>query len=223
MPKFNERLKKLREERGLSLSELSSQLILLAADPKGFSRSSVNMWERGDRKPGIDALETIADYFNVDMDYLLGKSDIRNRSLSFLLESLSESEKGYRVPVLGDVAAGIPIEAIEDILDWEEISPEMAKRGEFFGLKIRGDSMAPRILEGDVVIVRRQSAADSGDVVIAKVNGHDACCKKLIRNPEGITLQSYNPGYDPMYFSRRDIEDLPVTIVGKVVELRGKF
>ena len=83
--------------------------------------------------------------------------------------------------------------------------------------------MSPRIQSGDVVIVRVQSDAESGDIVIAKVNGDDACCKKLQKHDEGISLISLNPEYGPMFFSKKDITDLPVHIIGKVVELRGKF
>ena len=71
--------------------------------------------------------------------------------------------------------------------------------------------------------MKQQPDANNGDIVIAKVNGDDACCKRLIKNKDGITLQSLNPNYAPMYFSREDILERPVTIIGKVVELRGKF
>lgn len=117
--------------------------------------------------------------------------------------SKKNDPKGVKIPVLGKVAAGIPIEAIEDVLDWEEITEDMAKTGKFFALQIKGDSMSPKILEGDVVIVRQQSNADSGDIVIAIVNGYDGCCKKLIKNDVGITLQSLkysNFHYFPVYY-----------------------
>lgn len=121
------------------------------------------------------------------------------------------------------MAAGIPIEAIEDIIDTEEITEEMAKTGSFFGLQIHGDSMEPRMCEGDVVIVRQQDDAESGDVVIAMVNGNDATCKRLRKYRDGIELISNNPSYEPMFFSKEEIENKPVKIIGKVVELRGKF
>lgn len=130
---------------------------------------------------------------------------------------------GVLIKVLGRVAAGIPIEAIEEIIDTEEITEELAKTGEFFGLQIHGDSMEPRICEGDVVIVRRQDDAESGDIVIAMVNGDDATCKRLRKYRDGIELISNNPVYKPMFFSNQEIEDKPVKIIGKVVELRAKF
>lgn len=131
--------------------------------------------------------------------------------------------KAVRIPVLGDVAAGIPIDAIEDIIDYEEIPAEMATQGEFFGLRIKGDSMEPRICEGDVVIVQKQDDADSGDIVIACVNGDSATCKRLIKYPDKIVLMPLNNKYDPLLFTADEVKDTPLTIIGKVVELRGKL
>jgi repressor LexA len=131
--------------------------------------------------------------------------------------------KGVRIPVYGAVAAGIPIEAIEDIVDYEEIDQELAATGEFFGLRIKGSSMEPRICEGDVVIVRRQADADTGDVAIVIVNGYNATVKRIKKETTGITLIPFNPAYEVRYYSAEDVERLPVRIIGKVVELRGKF
>ena len=103
------------------------------------------------------------------------------------------------------------------------ISEKMASDGEYFALKISGDSMEPKISDGDVVIVRKQSDADDGDIVIAMVNGYDAVCKRLKKYAEGIALVSNNPSYEPMYFSNKDIVEKPVSILGKVRELRAKF
>ena len=99
----------------------------------------------------------------------------------------------------------------------------MAKTGEYFGLQIHGDSMEPNMCEGDIVIVRQQDDAESGDIVIAMVNGNDATCKRLTKYAGGIALISNNPKYDPMMFSNEDIISKPVRIIGKVVELRRKL
>ena len=133
------------------------------------------------------------------------------------------STKGVKINVLGRVAAGIPIDAIEDIIDTEEITIELARTGSFFGLQIHGNSMEPRMTEGDVVIVRQQEDAESGDIVIATVNGSDATCKRLKEYEKGIALLSTNPSYEPMFFSNLEIEEKPVRIIGKVMELRAKF
>lgn len=99
----------------------------------------------------------------------------------------------------------------------------MANDGEYFGLQVKGDSMEPRIKSGDVVIVRKQSDADDGDLVIALVNGDDAVVKRLKKYKDGIALISNNPAYEPMYFCNDEIDSKPVEILGKVKELRAKF
>lgn len=159
-----------------------------------------------------DKIEAAAKIFNVSPSYLMGwELDI------------DSSSKGIIIPVLGRVAAGIPLTAAEYIIDTEEISQAMASDGEYFGLKVKGNSMEPKISDGDVVIVRKQSDADDGDIVIALVNGDDAVVKRLKKYTDGIALISNNPVYDPMYFSKSEIKEKPVEIIGKVKELRAKF
>lgn len=159
-----------------------------------------------------DKIEAAAKIGNVTPAFLMGWEPLK-----------SKSSRGIIINVLGRVAAGIPIEAIEDVIDTEEISEEMAKTGEFFGLQIHGDSMEPKFSDGDVVIVRKQNDAESDDIVIAMVNGDDATCKRLKKYKDGIALISTNPTYDPMYFSKEEIETKPVRILGRVMELRAKF
>ena len=156
-----------------------------------------------------EKVKSLAEYLGVSTDYLLGVD--------------TPPRKGVRIPVYRAVAAGIPIEAIEDIVDYEEIEPELAATGEFFGLRIKGQSMEPRICEGDVVIVRKQDDADTGDTAIVLVNGYEATCKKVKKDGHGIALIPNNPSYEVKYYSAEEISSLPVRIIGKVVELRGKF
>lgn len=203
---FQDKIKELRQKKGISQKKL--------ADAIGVAQSSINYWEKGQRTPSIVAMESLANYFNVPISCLMD----RNISSHTQIKS-----KGISIPVLGRVAAGIPISAVEDIIDTEEITPEMARTGDFFGLQIHGDSMEPRMAEGDVVIVRQQDDAESGDIVIATVNGDEATCKRLMKYQEGIALISTNPAYNPMFFSNTEIEGKPVRILGKVVELRAKF
>lgn len=142
----------------------------------------------------------------------------------YLFSPLRRSEKrGVKIPVLGRVAAGIPITAVEDILDYEEIEESLAKTGEFYGLQIKGDSMEPRISEGDVVIVRQQNDVESGDVAIVLVNGDDATCKRVVKHEHGLTLISFNPMHPPKFYTEQEVEQLPVQIIGRVMELRAKF
>ena len=145
----------------------------------------------------------------------MGKSD--NKSISHI------RSKAVKIPVLGTVMAGIPLEAIEDIIDYEEISVEMARQGDYFALKVKGDSMEPKISAGDVVIVRKQDDVDSGDLAIVLVNGNEATIKKVMKFNGGINLVPNNPAYSVMTYTNEQIESLPVNVIGKVVELRAKF
>lgn len=156
----------------------------------------------------------IADYFDVPVEQLLSDE-----------ESIPAEKERKRnlIPVLGNVAAGIPIEAITDIEDYEEIDDTLAASGKYVALRIHGDSMQPRMVDGDVVIVRLQQDIDTGDIAVVMVNGGSATCKKIKRSQEGLVLISLNPIYEPMFFTWKQVEDLPVTIFGKVVELRAKF
>lgn len=179
----------------------------------GLGSSTVSSWCTGAKMPRMGKIQMLADYFNID------KSDLLEETKPLGVKT----NKGVQINVLGKVAAGIPIEAIENIVDTEEISQKMASTGEFFGLKIKGDSMQPTICNGDTVIVKRQDDAESGDIIIALINGDNATCKRLVKYAEGISLISLNPAYEPMVFSKKDIQEKPVKILGKVVENRRKF
>lgn len=200
---FSNNLKRYIRLSGKSQVEIAHDL--------KFTTSALSEWVNGNMYPRIDKIQALADYFNIY------KSD--------LTEDKSDSlqVKGIKIPVLGKVIAGIPIEAIEEILDYEEIEMELAKTGEFFGLQIKGDSMEPRMQEGDVVIVRKQETAITGDIAIVLVNGDDATVKKIKLLKDGIMLIPFNNKYDPWEYTADDINNLPVRIIGKVIELRAKF
>lgn len=179
----------------------------------GVKYTTFTDWVKGNSYPRIDKIELMANYFGIS------KADLVEEHTA----SVPSSKKGTTIKVLGHVAAGIPIEAIEDVIDEEEIPEELAKTGEFFGLKINGNSMEPDIHDGDTVIVRKQDDAESDEIVIALVNGNDGVCKRLKKYTDSIALISLNPSYEPMFFSQKEIDNKPVRIVGKVVELRRKF
>ena len=180
----------------------------------GFAYTTFTSWETGVNYPRIDKIEMMADYFHIE------KSDL----IEDKTDKPSSPAKGIRIPVLGRVAAGTPIEAITDIEDWEEIPQSMAKTGEYFALKIAGKSMEPRMMDGDVVIVRRQSDVDSGDIAVVLVNGNDATVKQVSKSDAGLTLIGWNPSvYTPKTYNKKECQELPVTILGKVVEIRGKL
>lgn len=171
-------------------------------------------------KPSIDTIKTVATAIGKPFQEVLSSLD---EDMIISITPKSTTNNSVEIPVIGKVAAGIPLEMIEDIIDTEEIPAEMAKHGEYFGLKINGDSMEPRIYKGDVVIVKQQSEAESGDIVIVTVNGDDATCKRLLKSESGITLLSLNSKYAPMVYSKKDVEKIPIRLIGKVVEVRGKL
>lgn len=201
MQEFKDMLKFFRMRANLSQSELAEKL--------GVAASTISMYEVGKREPDFETEEKIADFFNTDLNTLRGRDN--------------ELKSGVIINVLGRVAAGIPIEALENIIDTEEITEEMARTGNFFGLRIQGDSMEPDIHNGDIVIVRQQDDAESDEIVIALVNGNDGVCKRLKKYKNSIALVSINANYEPMYFTKEDVLDKPVRIIGKVVELRRKL
>ena len=196
-----EQLKILRKRERMTQAEIALKL--------GVDRSTYAKYESGQSEPNFETTQKLASLFGVSVDFLIGGQH--------------PSSNSCRIPVLGDVAAGIPIEAITDIVDYEEIDAALAATGEFFGLRIKGASMEPRMREGDVVIVRKQCDAETGDTAVVLVNGDSATVKKIKKGPDGIQLIPTNPAYDPIYYTAADIASLPVRIIGRVVELRAKY
>lgn len=180
------------------------------ADAVGASRSAVAMWESGKAEPDNQMLVKLSRVLHVSVDALLGEPE-------------PQKPDAIRIPVLGKIPAGIPIEAVEDIIDWEELPAAMAAGGrEFFALQVNGDSMYPEYLSGDIVIVRKQDVADTGDDAIVYVNGYDATLKRVVFEGETMTLRPINPQYPPRTFTPEEIRELPVSVAGVVVELRRK-
>lgn len=199
---FFETFCKLCQSKGMSANAVAKELKIASG--------TVSEWKKG-RIPQNSTLLRIANYFGCTTDYLLGK-DSPKKEINVL-----------RIPVYGQVAAGIPIEAIEDIEDYEEVDASTVPHGEYMALRIKGHSMEPKMSEGDVVIVHLQDDVNTGDIAVVLVNGGEATCKKIKKTPDGVILISTNPDYEPMFFSNQDIVELPVRILGKVVELRCKF
>lgn len=213
---FGELIKKYRNDNKMSMDDFAKK--------SGISKAYISMLEKNKNlktgkkiKPSFDVIKKCAKAMNIDVSTLINNLD-DNQVIEFKSHS-----KGVKIKVLGRVQAGVPVEAIQDIIGEEEITEEMARTGKFFGLKIRGDSMSPRMEEGDVVIVRKQSTIESGETAIVLVNGEDATCKKIKKTNEGIMLIPFNNEYEPWFYSNKQIETLPVKIIGKVVELRAKF
>lgn len=205
---FKDRLLTALSVRNMSAAELSRL--------SGIDEATLSNYKKGKYIPKQRKTEAIANALDVSVSWLMGAD-------TPIETKVKTNITGVRIPVLGYVRAGIPIEAIEEILDYEEISQDMAKQGEYFALSIKGDSMEPKISEGDVVIVRRQEIVENGELAVVLVNGNDATVKKFYKNDNGITLISTNPAYDPFTYTKKEVNDLPVRVIGKVVELRAKF
>lgn len=186
-------------------------------DASGVSKSSISQYINGSHCPSNISSGKMGKILNVNPLWLMGFDVQMN------VETDNIEKKGLRIPVLGSVPAGVPIEAIEDIIDYEDIDSVTASKGEYFGLKVKGHSMEPRICEGDVLIVKKQDDCESGDTVIVMVNGNDATVKRLMKYADGIRLIPNNPTYEPMYFTNEEIINKPVKIIGKVVENRQKY
>lgn len=197
------RLKELRKKLKLTQEQISKKL--------GLSRSAIAMYETNSSEPDFQTLVKMAEFFGVSVDYLIGKDNNDN-----------SNKKGVKIPVLGSIPAGIALEAIEDILDYEEISEEQARTGEFFALKVKGESMEPTIHDGDVIIFRKQEDADNGKICVVMINGYDATLKEIKKEPNGLWVLPHNPNsnFKPTFYSNDDIEKIPVRILGVAVEIR---
>ena len=207
--------KKLRQIDVLNLAKPFQQKYNIK-----FSKSHLSQYVNGKSNPDNEKIFLLSKVFGVTEAWLLGYNVPRYERIE---NTGPQTPQGLKIPVLGTVAAGIPISAVEEILDYEEVPQSWKNQGEFFGLRIKGDSMKPDINHGDTVIVRKQSTANNGDVVITLVNGDDVTCKKFEKLDNGIILISNNSEYSPMYFSNEEVVTKPVVILGRVVELRRKF
>ena len=199
-------IKSKRLELGMTMKELAEKV--------GVSEGTISRWESGEiANMRRNVIVSLAKALNITPAVLMGWS-----------EPDPIEARGVRIPVLGRVVAGIPIEAITDIIDYEEIPAQMAKSGTYFALQGKGRSMEPTLHEGDVVIVRQQPEVENGEIAIVLVNGNDASVKEVKEGPDGLTLICHNVGvYSPHFYTREQIQDLPIRIIGKVVELRRKF
>ena len=171
----------------------------------GINKARVSRWVSGENKPSGDNLRKLAEALGVSSDWLLGKDD---------KPLLPKMPVAHEVNVIGRVAAGIPMTAQEDIIG------TIVTDKEVFALRVKGDSMSPRIMDGDIVLVRAQSFAEDGDVVIALVDG-EATCKVLKKNRNAVTLVPFNGAYTPFVYTGTEAEELK--ILGKVVESRHEW
>ncbi len=211
---FSKRLKELRESRSLTQAGL--------AQITNLSRSAIAAYETGAREPNFDTLKKFASYFKVETDFLLGNAPTPGEDSA--LSEYRNEEKHFKIPVLGTVVAGIPMEAIQNIEDYEEISETMGDPRDYFALRVHGRSMEPRLMEGDTIIVRKQEDLDSGQVGVVLINGNEGMVKQVKKSDKGILLIGFNQAvYEPHFYTNEEIMELPVRIAGVVVESRHKW
>lgn len=207
-----ERYEERRKSRGI-LTNYVERMIDIPYDSMADVAS-------GARTLSKEQLHKLAILLDTSYDYLTGFTDDPGIPL--------DDRTGVKIKLFGEVAAGIPIKQIDnfdpdDDSSWEEINRSTAKNGTYFALRIKGDSMATRIQNGDRVIVRYQETVESGQTAVVAINGDTATCKKVIWDEQGgMILMSNNPAYPPRYFTAEQIQKLPVRILGRVVEIRGE-
>lgn len=208
---FSSNLKFLREKKGLSQNKLAEKV--------GVNQTTIARWETEEIKPSIDNVEQIANALNIGLPELL-ISDLRFDNA----DVVDIPSNTIKIPVLGVIKAGIPIEAQQDIIDYVEIPKDWTKGGkEYYGLKISGDSMYPKYNNDDIVIFLKTNEVISGKDCAVMVNGFDATFKKVLFQNDSIILQPYNSNYQVQIFNKEQIEQLPVKIIGIAKEKRTRL
>lgn len=197
------KIRELRKARGMTIKDMAERFHVSVA--------AVGFWEQGKNEPNYDTLLKMSDFFGVTVDYILGR------------ERTPELRAVVQIPVYARVTAGVPIEALTEIVDYEEIPERMARNGRHIAFLVSGHSMEPYMRDGNVLIVRVQPDVEDGEIAVVTINGDDGVVKKIKKSPSGVTLVSLNPAYEPLFYSNEEIADLPVRVVGRVVECRAKY
>lgn len=212
--KIGQRLKLAREQKKITLEQ--------AGERVGVHKSTVLRWENGEtKKINLTIIETLSDFYSVNPSWLSGH-DVP-MEISSPSKNTSSSSSAV-VLIYGTIPAGIPMECIEDIIDTEEIPADMLKGGkQYFGLRIKGDSMYPEYLDGDTLILEKSDTCESGNDCVVMVNGSDGTFKRVFKNENGIILQPLNSSYPPMAYTNEQIINLPVRIIGVAKEIRRKL
>ena len=206
------------------------------ANKTKISKAQICNYLKGTYKAKQDKLYIIAKALDVSEAWLMGydvdmdrewfpdnKEDLTNITIDNA-RYIETTTKTVKIPILGKVPAGVPIEAIEDIIGYEEIPASMLRDGNnYFSLKIDGDSMYPDYKTGDIIIIKQQSDCNSGDDCVVMVNGDDATFKRVIKQEKSIILKPLNNNYEPYYFDEYEILTKPVKIIGIAIEVRRKL
>ena len=189
------------------------------AEQVGVAKSTILRYEQGTiQKIKTPVIASIAKVLHVAPEWICCKTDDMFLNLSAYPHNGFSYNPATRIPILGRIAAGYPLYAEEHIEGYTYI--DTPEDGEYFGLVVSGDSMdAARIQDGDLLIVRRQSCVDNGDIAVVLVNGCDATVKRFYKHDNMVTLvpQSSNPRHVPQMY---DLDKTELQIQGKVVEVK---
>lgn len=226
---FYSNLKYLREQKKLSQSELARRTIKICEEynqqstgkikATPITQASIARWEANENSPSVDNLVILARALDVSLPELIG-SDLKIDNADVIVEE----KRKIKIPVLGKIPAGVPIEAIEDILGYEEIPEDWIKNGnKYFALLIDGDSMEPEYKSNDIIIVKQTPTCDSGNDCVVLVNGFDATFKRVIKELDGIKLKPLNNDYETQKYTKEQIINEPVIILGVAKEVRRKL
>lgn len=211
METIGERIRLRREQLGLSQEELAKAL--------GYkSRSSINKIELGLQKLTQSKIASIAEALQTTPDYIMGWDDA---TLSRAFNVVSIGKQGMR-PIYGSISAGLGefVEGSNEILGWEPVDEKYAT-DEYFYLRVKGDSMSPKIEDGDLLLIRKQTSVDSGDIGAFLVDGEEGYVKRVKYDTDYITFISLNPAYEPITFLGEEVKR--VLVVGKAVEIKRKL
>lgn len=195
------------------------------------SQQTISNWENAVTEIDLESLKKISNHFKVSIDYILDKTDlpIELNSLKWNdnvrpINLKKEIDFG-KIPILGSIAAGNPKEAIEEnnIDNWILADMNSLGAGLHFGLEITGTSMEPRIYEGDIAIIEACDWVQSGQVAAVRVNGEETTLKKVKFEQDGMWLIGFNPSFNPIFYTARECAELPVTIIGKLVQVIQRY
>lgn len=200
MADLQSRLRELRKENKYTQKDIAKKL--------NMSTSGYGYYEQGKTYPPIEMLNRIASVYSVSVDYLLGNDDVR-------LKNEIKIENVVKLPVLGSVRAGTGGWAIEEVIGHEYAFNLNSDTSDYYYLKVKGDSMEPRISEGDLALVKKQSDVESGDLAIVLINGDEGVIKKVIKRDDCLELHSFNAYYPVRVFSGQALQN--VKIIGKVI------
>lgn len=207
MKSFGYKLRELRKEKELTQEALTK--IMREKYNSTVSESMLSKWERDLEEPArFDDVVSLADFFGVTTDYLLGLVEDKYSTL--------KEVKYKTIPILGTIAAGVPITVQEDIIGYESVSLD---ENVDFCLKVKGDSMiGARIFDGDIVFIRKQDVVENGEIAAVQIDGEEATVKRFYKEHGKVILHSENPTIPDMIFTSKDRKQ--IRILGKVMYVK---